>query len=249
MPQLFQKIKIIGVATGIIFFLLSLLSALQFFRFQHLLFDITQARVEVPAEALKRDIERSIATGIALQTNAQLPLMLNNVIQTNPNVLAIELIDLGSASQEVLVFAGKRPASSTGASKIGSSTSKASVTNLEGPPVFLQQWPIVDALGVTVARLTFTSDKSEALGIAATARAELMTLALTLFLAALGLLVPILFLVLTKLDKIVLAAKSVMLGKNADKNTLLNSEVCQLAQNAQDAKHASTPVHPTASPL
>jgi hypothetical protein len=244
-----KKIKIIGVAVLIIFFLLGLLSALQFFRFQHLLFEITQSRVEVVADALKRDIERSVETGIALQSNAQLPMMLSHVIHSNPNILAIEVSDLSSASREVLWSAGKRPISAKRSFDTSSSNRKTSATSPEDTPVFVQHWSLVDALGVAVARLTFISDKAEALSIAATALTELLRLATHLFIAALALLAPILFFVLTKLDNIVLTAKSVMLGETVDENTVRNSEVCQLAQNAQAAKPAKTSIHPKAAPV
>lgn len=247
MSHTLQKIKIISVAIGIIFFLLSLLSALQFFRFQHLLFAITQARVEVPADALRRDIERSIATGIALHTNAQMPLMLGSVIQNNPIVLSIELTNAGSREREVLWSAGTRPASSLRTDQAQPSNRSAPSPRPGDTPVFVQHWPIVSPLGITVAQLTVTSDKSEALSIAAKARTELISLALTLFIAALVLLAPILFYVLTRLDKIVATAKSVMLGKSIDENTLSNSEVCRLAQNAEDAKHVALAVNPKAS--
>lgn len=243
-----QKIKIISVAIGIIFFLLSLLSALQYFRFQHLLFEITQSTIEVPADALKRDIERSIATGIALHTNAQVPIMLNSVIQNNPIVLSIELTNSGSREREVLWSAGTRPASSSHADQANASNRRALPQRAGDTPVFVQHWPIVDPLGIKVAQLVFVSDKSEALNIAAKARAEILSLALLLCLVSLALLAPILFFLLGSLDKIVLAAKSVVLGSASDKTTLLNSEVCQLAQNAQDAKNLATTKTRTVSP-
>jgi hypothetical protein len=246
---MFQKIKIIGVAIGIIFFLLSLLSALQFFRFQQLLFDITQARVEVPADALKRDIERSIASGIALHTNAQVPLMLENVIQNNPIVLSIELAGLGSRDREILWSAGKTPSSAQGAGRaVASIRSPPSSLKPGETPVFVQQWPIVDSLGLTVAQLVVVSDKSEALNIVAQARAKILTLAMILCLASLALLAPILYFLLVKLDGIVSTAKSIMLGKTFDKDIVLNSEICQLAQNAQDNQNASRKTTREASP-
>jgi hypothetical protein len=245
---MFQKIKIISVAVGIIFFLLSLLSALQYFRFQHLLFDITKARIEVPADALKRDIERSIATGIALNTNAQLPLMLTNVIQNNPIVLSIELTNSGSREREVLWSAGTRPTSSLRADQANPSNRTVPSPKPGDTPVFVQHWPIVDPLGMKVAQLVFVSDKSEALNIAANARAELLALATKLCLASLALLAPILFFLLVRLDKIVLAARSVVLGSKPDKNALVDSEVYQLAQSAQDAKNLASTMPREAKP-
>lgn len=247
-PQMLQKIKIISVAIGIIFFLLGLLSALQYFRFQHLLFDITKARVEVPADALKRDIERSIATGIALHTNAQVPLMLTNVVQNNPIVLSIEITNSNAREREVLWSAGTRPASSLRADQANPSNRNAPSPRPGDTPVFVQQWPIVDPLGVNVAQLVFVSDKSEALGIAAKARAKLLSLAMTLCLVSFALLAPILFFLLVRLDKIVLQAKSLVQGSTPDQNTPTNSEVCQLAQKAQDAKILAAAIAREASP-
>lgn len=243
-----QKLKIISVAIGIIFFLLSLLSALQYFRFQHLLFDITRSTIEVPADALKRDIERSIATGIALHTNAQVPLMLNNVIKNNPIVLSIELTNAGPREREVLWSAGERPASSRRADQISLSNRRAPSQQAGDTPVFVQHWPIIDPLGITVAQLVFVSDKSEALNIASKARDELLRLATTLSLVSFALLAPILFFLLGRLDKIVLRAKSVVLGSSSDHSPLPNSEVCQLAQNAQDAKNLAKTITRETSP-
>jgi hypothetical protein len=237
-----QKIKIISVAIGIIFFLLSLLSTLQYFRFQHLLFEISKSTIEVPADALRRDIERSIATGIALHTNAQVPLMLTSVIQNNPIVLSIELTNSSSREREVLWSAGTRPASSQRAEQANRSNRTAPSAKPGDTPVFVQDWPVVDPLGVTVAQLVFISDKSEALNIAAKARAKLLALATTLCLASLALLTPILFFLLASLDKIVLAAKSVVLGSTPDQKALMGSEVCQFALSAREAKDLANTV-------
>jgi hypothetical protein len=94
----------------------------------------------------------------------------------------------------------------------------------------------------------FVSDKSAALNIVAKARDEILTLAMILCIACLALLAPILYFLLVKLDRIVLSAKSIMLGTAVDKNALLNSEICQLAQNAQDTKNAAQTITREASP-
>ena len=102
---------------------------------------------------------------------------------------------------------------------------------------------------MTVAQLVFVSDKSEALKVAAKARDELLRLATILCLVSFALLAPILFFLLGRLDKIVLQAKSVVLGSASDNTTLLNSEVCQLAQNAQDAKNLAKTMTRETSPI
>lgn len=234
---MFQKFKIISVGVGILFFLLGLLSVLQFFRFQNLLFEVARTRVEVPAEALKRDIERSLATGLSLQTNAQLLAMLDLVLQKNQNIFSIQIKDELSNNTEPLWFAGNVSASSKnlGDSKLVkdgwpffNDSSQASV--------FIQRWPIVDPIGTTVGRLIFTSDKSEALKISANARRELMVLLGVICAASLVVLVPILLFLLVSLDNIVFSARSLILGNRFDRSIVAQSEVCQLAQNVQDAK-------------
>lgn len=239
---MFQKLKIISVAVGIIVFLLCLLSALQYYRFQHLLFEINQATIEVPAEALKRDIERSIATGIALGTNAQVPLMLDHVIKNTPVVLSIEVIDLVSPEREVVWSSGKRPASSLRPDQANPSNRTVPSPRPGDTPVFIQKWPIIDPLGMKIAQLVFVSDKSEALSIASKARAEILSLAGLLCLVSLLLLAPILYFILSRLDKIVGTAKSVVLGSTPDQDALRDSEVCQFALNAREAKDLANSV-------
>jgi hypothetical protein len=234
---MYQKFKIISVGVGILFFLLSLLSVLQFFRFQKLLFDVARTSVEVPAEALKRDIERSLATGLSLQTNAQLLAMLDLVLQKNSNIFSIQIKDGLFITSEPLWFAGNISASSK---KI----EDKKLFNDHWPFLndsiqaseFIQRWPIVDPIGTTVGHLIITSDKSQTLKLASHARRELMELLGVLLVASLVVLVPILLFLLVSLDKVIVSARSLILGKEFDKSTVAHSEVCQLAQNVQDAK-------------
>ena len=75
------------------------------------------------------------------------------------------------------------------------------------------------------------------------ARRELMNLLGVLCAASLAVLVPILFLLLFSLDKIVTSARSLILGKSFDQSIVAQSEVCQLAQNVQDSKKVINSVH------
>jgi hypothetical protein len=239
-----QKLKIISVGIGLIFFLLSLLSVLQYFRFQHLLFEVARSRVEVPAEALKRDIERSLATGLSVQTNSQLPTMLNLVLQKNPIIFSIQIKDTLSDSSEPLWFAGKLPTAHK--DRDGSILANEPVQKTidsNDAAVFTQRWPIVDPIGTTVAHLIFISDKSEALNLAAKARNELLPLLGVLCASSLAILVPILLFLLIHLDKVVTAARALILGKPIDQSSLAHSEVCKLAQNVQEAKNLPLPHH------
>lgn len=215
---MYYKIKIISVCVAVVFCLLGLLSVLQFFRFQHLLFEVTRSRIEVPAEALKRDVERTLATGLSLQTNAQLQTMLNHVLETNPILFSLQLTE-GSATQgKVFWSAVRHPAGSLDA------------------PVFVQHWPIVDPIGATVAQLTVVSDKTGALNVMAKARHEVFTLWAGLCLIVLAILAPLLLWLLRSLDIIIASASAVLSGQPVDAKAMQHSDVCQLAQRVQEAK-------------
>jgi hypothetical protein len=233
-----QKLKIISVGFGLIIFLLGMLSVLQFFRFQNLLFEVVSSRVEVPAEALKRDIERSLATGLSLQTNAQLSSMLEEVVRKNSIVFSIQLKDTISNSKEPLWFAGSLPDPSKCLAEERNVQAQGS-SDICNKPVFTQRWPIVDPIGKTVAQLIFVSDKSEVLKLAADARKELERLLAIMCAASIAILFPLLFYLLKSLDKIVLAARSVILGNQLDQSVLAQSELCQLAQKVQEVKNPS----------
>jgi hypothetical protein len=220
------KIKIISVAVAVVFCLLGLLSVLQFFRFQHLLFEVTRSRVEVPAEALKRDIERTLATGLSLQTNAQLQTMLNQVLETNPILFSVQLAEGSAARDKVFWSSERQPVASPNA------------------PVFVQRWPIVDPIGATVAQLTVVSDKTGALTVMARARHEVLTFWAGLCLGVFALLTPILFWLLRRLDTIIASARAMLLGQPVDDKALQNSDVYQLAKRAH-ADNAPTQTYPS----
>jgi hypothetical protein len=232
------KLKIISVCFGLIIFLLGMLSVLQFFRFQNLLFEVVSSRVEVPAEALKRDIERSLATGLTLQTNAQLSTMLAEAVQKNSIVFSIQIKDSLSNSKDPLWIAGKMPSLSKCLDDKSSAKDQGPAKLCE-TPVFTQRWPIVDPIGKTVAQLIFISDKSEVVNLAADARKDLASLLGVLCASSIAILFPLLFYLLISLDKIILAARSVILGKHIDQNVLAHSELCQLAKNLHDVKNAT----------
>lgn len=212
------KLKIISVSVAVVVCLLGLLSVLQFFRFQHLLFEVTRSRIEVPAEALKRDVERTLATGLSLQTNAQLQIMLNQVLEMNPILFSIQLAEGSAAKGKVFWSALRQPEVSLNA------------------PVFVQRWPIVDPIGATVAQLTVVSDKSGALGVMAKAREEVLTLWAGLCLVVLALLTPLLFWLLKSLDTIIASARAMLLGQSVDDSGMQNSDVYQLAKRVQEDK-------------
>jgi hypothetical protein len=223
------KIKIIAVSLTVVFCLLGLLSVLQFFRFQHLLFEVTRSRIEVPAEALKRDIERTLATGLSLQTNVQLQTMLNQVLETNPILFSLQVTEWPATQGKVFWSAERHPDKSLNA------------------PVFVQRWPIVDPIGATVAQLAVVSDKTGALNVMAKARHEVLTLWAGLCLIVLTLLAPMLLWLLKSLDTIIGSARAVLLGQPVDDKALQHSDVYQFARRAQEAE-ASAQADPLGKP-
>jgi hypothetical protein len=75
--------------------------------------------------------------------------------------------------------------------------------------------------------------------LAADARKELERLLAMMCAASIAILFPLFFYLLKSLDKIVLAARSVILGNQLDQSVLAQSELCQLAQNVQEVKNPS----------
>jgi hypothetical protein len=173
--------------------------------------------------------------------------MLEEVVQKNSIVFSIQIKDLLSNSNEPLWFAGKMPGPSKCLNDESSAKDQGSA-KLCDTPVFTQRWPIVDPIGKTVAQLIFISDKSEVLKLAAAARKEITRLWGILCASSIAILFPLLFYLLISLDKIISAARSVILGKQLDQSVLAHSELCQLAQNVQDVKKSTlTLQQPSAS--
>ena len=98
---MFQKLKMTSVVVAIVFFLLSLLAVLQYYRFQTLLYEVNSSRISVPTQALKSDIERSLGLGLALQSNVALKSMLETTIERNTDIRSIRLADTKSATAQV----------------------------------------------------------------------------------------------------------------------------------------------------
>ena len=226
---MFQKLKMASVAIAILFFLLTLLAVLQFYRFQNLLFEVNSSRISVPAQALKRDVERTLAFGLSLQTNVQLKTMLDQAIENYPSIVSIELVDTIADAGKVMWESGppmKDPLSIVRAQR---RSGKPMWFDASRPDSFIQSWVIKDPIGQVVANLTLSADKSQVTALLAEARSKLLKVWLTLCFAVLLILTPILLYLFSRLDRIISAAQAILLGKEIDKKTWERSEICDLA--------------------
>jgi hypothetical protein len=235
---MFQKLKMASVAIAILFFLLSLLAVLQFYRFQNLLFEVNSSRISVPAQALKRDVERTLAFGLSLQTNAQLKTMLEQVIEKYPSILSIQLVDTIADSGTIMWQSGPVLADPMRYVRSQRSSGKEMWFDAKSPDNFIQSWVIKDPIGQIVANLTLSADKSQVNALLADARASLFRIWLLLCLAVLLILTPILLYLFSRLDRIISAAQSILQGKKVDPVAWQRSEICDLATQIVDSGNA-----------
>ena len=224
-----QKLKMASVAIAIIFFLLSLLAVLQFYRFQNLLFEVNSTRISVPAQALKRDVERTLAFGLSLQTNVQLKSMLEQVIKEYPSITSIQLVDTIADSGKVMWESGPVLTDPMRMVYAQRRSGKEMWFDASRPDSFIQSWAIKDPIGQVVANLTLSADKSQVVALLSEARAQLLNIWLMLCVAVLLLLTPILVYLFSRLDKVIACAQDTLQGKPADKLMTQQSEICELA--------------------
>jgi hypothetical protein len=236
---MFQKLKMASVAIAILFFLLSLLAVLQFYRFQNLLYEVNSSRISVPAQALKRDVERTLAFGLPLQTNVQLKTMLDQVNEKYPSILSIQLVDTIADAGNILWESGPPLSDPMTFVRAQRRSGKPMWFDTSRPDDFIQTWVIHDPIGQVVANLTLSADKSQVTALLAEAQAKLLKVWLSLCIAVLLILIPILLYLFSRLDRIILAAQAILLGKPIEANTWQHSEICELA--TQIVKSDQTP--------
>ena len=226
---MFQKLKMASVAIAILFFLLSLLAVLQFYRFQNLLYEVNSSRISVPAQALKRDVERTLAFGLSLQTNVQLKSMLDQVIEQYPSILSIQLVDTIADSGNIMWESGPPIADPMSFVRAQRRAGKPMWFDASRPDSFIQSWTIKDPIGQVVANLTLSADKSQVVALLSDARAKLFQIWLILCVAVLLILTPILLYLFSRLDQIISSAKAILQGKSVETRTWQSSEICDLA--------------------
>lgn len=235
---MFQKLKMASVAIAILFFLLSLLAVLQFYRFQNLLFEVNSSRISVPAQALKRDVERTLAFGLSLQTNVQLKTMLEQVIQQYPSILSIQLVDTIADAGSIMWASGPALSDPMRYVRAQRKSGKEMWFDANNPDSFIQSWVIRDPIGQIVANLTLSADKSQVTALLADARASLFRIWLLLCIAVLLILTPILLYLFSRLDRIISAAQSILQGKKVDPAAWQRSEICDLATQIVESGNA-----------
>ena len=228
---MFQKLKMASVVVAIVFFLLSLLAVLQYYRFQTLLFEVNSSRISVPTQALKSDIERSLGLGLALQSNVALKSMLETAIERNPDIRSIRLADTRSETAQILWEAGNPPPLTELQTAVNAHrrANKEMSFDPSHKDDFVQVWSIRDPLGRVVAALVMRVDNSEALNLLADARAHLLQYWLLLCGATLICLAPILIYLFSSLDRLIKSANEILRGEVASDVQAQHSEILDLA--------------------
>ena len=228
---MFQKLKMASVVVAIVFFLLSLLAVLQYYRFQTLLFEVNSSRISVPTQALKSDIERSLGLGLALQNNVALKSMLETTIERNPDIRSIRLADTRSETAQILWEAGNPPPLTELQTAVDAHrrANKEMSFDPNHKDDFVQVWSIRDPIGRVVAALVMRVDNSEALNLLADARAHLLQYWLLLCGATLICLAPILIYLFSSLDRLIKSANEILRGEVASDVQAQHSEILDLA--------------------
>ena len=228
---MFQKLKMASVVVAIVFFLLSLLAVLQYYRFQTLLFEVNSSRISVPTQALKSDIERSLGLGLALQSNVALKSMLETAIERNPDIRSIRLADTRSETAQILWEAGNPPPLTELQTAVDAHrrANKEMSFDPNHKDDFVQVWSIRDPIGRVVAALVMRVDNSEALNLLADARAHLLQYWLLLCGATLICLAPILIYLFSSLDRLIKSANEILRGEVASDVQAQHSEILDLA--------------------
>ena len=228
---MFQKLKMASVVVAIVFFLLSLLAVLQYYRFQTLLFEVNSSRISVPTQALKSDIERSLGLGLALQSNVALKSMLETAIERNPDIRSIRLADTRSETAQILWEAGNPPPLTELQTAVDAHrrANKEMSFDPNHQDDFVQVWSIRDPIGRVVAALVMRVDNSEALNLLADARAHLLQYWLLLCGATLICLAPILIYLFSSLDRLIKSANEILRGEVASDVQAQHSEILDLA--------------------
>ena len=228
---MFQKLKMASVVVAIVFFLLSLLAVLQYYRFQTLLFEVNSSRISVPTQALKSDIERSLGLGLALQSNVALKSMLETAIERNPDIRSIRLADTRSETAQILWEAGNPPPLTELQTAVNAHrrANKEMSFDPSHKDDFVQVWSIRDPLGRIVAALVVRVDNTEARNLLADARAHLLQYWLLLCGATLICLAPILIYLFSSLDRLIKSANEILRGEVASDVQAQHSEILDLA--------------------
>lgn len=237
---MFQKLKMASVALAILIFLLSLLAILQFYRFQNLLFEVNSSRISVPAQMLKRDVERTLAFGLSLHLNVQLKSMLEHVIDKYPSIQSVQLLDTVDDSGRILWDSGDPVIDPMQYARLQIRSGKEMWFDASHPSRFIQSWTINDPIGQQVASLIVAADKSQAIESLADARTQLFKFWLALCFTVLIILTPILLYIFTRLDRIIGSAKDILLSKTVDSSLSDRSEICELAQEIVNASQTTT---------
>jgi hypothetical protein len=184
-------------------------------------------------------VERTLAFGLALQTNVQLKTMLEQVNENYPSILSLQIVDTIGNAGTILWESGPPLADPMTFVRVQRRSGKPMWFDTSLPDNFIQTWVINDPIGQSVANLTLSADKRQVTALLADAKAKLFKVWLMLCFAVLLILTPMLLYIFSRLDRIIAAAQAILQGKEIDANAWQRSEICDLA--TQIAKSGQTP--------
>lgn len=238
-----QKLKMTSVVVAIVFFLLSLLAVLQYYRFQTLLYEVNASRISVTTQALKSNIERSLGLGLALQNNSALKTMLEASIERSPDIQSIRLADTKSGTASVLWEAGKPPSLQDLQTSVDAHRRARKEMSFDPnhKDDFVQVWSIRDPIGDNVASLVIHIDNDQAHALLADARSHLLQYWLLLCGATLVCLAPILIYLFINLDRLVKSANAILRGEIAVGTEAQRSEILHLATEVAKSDRTAKP--------
>ena len=208
-----SKLKLIAVTASLMLGLLSLLALLQVHRFKQLLIEVESSLVSVPALALKRDIERTLAFGLPLRDNRQLETMLQTMNRRYSLMVSVHLIDADLEPGKILWQDGPPLASPKRVVAAHSASPRSTWFDARDPSGYLISWPITDPIGRLVANLTIRFDKSKPMRLVDDASAYLLQAWALLSGAALLVMLPVLLFLLAALDRMVARAGAIIGGQ------------------------------------
>ena len=209
------KLKIALVAVSLLIALLTLLALLQMQRFKQLLIEVESSLVSVPALALRNDIERSLALGLPLQENRQLESMLRRMRERYPSVVSLHLLDAAREPGNPIWQVG--PPLDAPRHIVNAQRQNPGNVWFDGhdPSGYILSWRVNDPVGRLVATLTVRYDRSKAVALLDNARRYVTRTGAAVILFSLLVLVPILFYLLSGIERIFGLAHA-MLGVDPD---------------------------------
>jgi len=224
-----QKLKLVSVVFLMLSFLVGLLSVLQYYRFKSLLYEVTVSRISVVTEDLTRDIERSLAFGLALNTNAQLKTMLEQMQNRHTDLLHAEIVATNDSKQSVLWGIGTLSIQRAKLIGMQQRSGKALWFDPTDKVGLVQVAVIKDSLARDAARLIMVFKNDPVEQALAQARDYVIKICSIIFVTTLLLMMIAVFYFLKRLDRLTTDARSMLNAQTPVLEHAEQSEILKLA--------------------